>query len=452
MFPEMVRVVDHDIPPEDGDFLLLITFNKGSDAYARNMRKWRIGLLVAVLGCVVVPWAVAATAALGGKPSTRTDRSPAAGVATALSTITGIAISPLLGTGVYGAYSWFTAEEGKRAALPWYGQVAFWLPALLLVGLCAGKDALGATLPPGLKKPLDVLETVENKFSGLVAAGAVVPFTLDTMVKVMFADQGPTGINPALWLSGSGLATLPVATLDFTWLLNILTIPCAVALFAMVWLSSHAINVLILLSPWGAIDAALKIARTALLGLITIGATLNPWLGATLSLVVIVVAYFLAGWSFRLSVFGSVFCWDFITRRREVVSPLEKDHAMFAGPGLPGVPVRTYGRLVLGLAGAVEFVYRPWLCLAPKVVALPVDRRGMAVGTGLFFSDVLGPDGAVWFSLPPRYRGQEENIARVFLLGGGVRPAGLRKAWGVLRELLGGRAPRVEPGGGHVAR
>ena len=58
-------------------------------------------------------------------------------------------------------------------------------------------------------------------------------------------------------------------------------------------------------------------ARTALLGLVTVTATLNPWLGALLSVVVIVVAYLVAGWAFRLTVFGSVFCWDFLSGRRK---------------------------------------------------------------------------------------------------------------------------------------
>src|SRR6185295_4281527 len=108
--------------------------------------------------------------------------SPAAPIATALSTITGIAISPLLGTSGYGAYKWFTAkDDAARAALPWYAQVKFWLPALLLVGVCAAKDTFGAMIPTGLKKPLDVLETVENKISGLVAACAVIPFAIDAM-------------------------------------------------------------------------------------------------------------------------------------------------------------------------------------------------------------------------------------------------------------------------------
>jgi hypothetical protein len=134
-------------------------------------------LIAMVTALIVAPFAYAATTA--GVPA-KGDRSPAAPIATAVSTVTGIAISPLLGTSAYGAYRWATAEgEAERASLPWYAQVKFWLPALLIVGVCAAKDALGAALPPGMKKPLDVLETIENKISGLVAAGAVVPATMD---------------------------------------------------------------------------------------------------------------------------------------------------------------------------------------------------------------------------------------------------------------------------------
>ena len=102
------------------------------------------------------------------------DKSPASPIAHAVSTVTGLAISPLLGTGVYGAYQWYVAKTPEqKAVLPWYAQTTFWLPALLIVGACAVKDSLGAVLPPGMKKPLDVLETIENKATGLVAAGAV---------------------------------------------------------------------------------------------------------------------------------------------------------------------------------------------------------------------------------------------------------------------------------------
>lgn len=368
------------------------------------------------------------------------DRSPVGTIATMLTTITGIAISPLLGTGAYGAYLWMSADNSAaREGLPWFAQLSFWLPALLIVAVCAAKDAFGAVVPPGLKKPLDVLETIENKASGLVAAGAVVPLTMSTFSKMItgsVADGG--GMVP------TGLAMLPLGAIDLSWLLNLLTVPFGVAMFAIVWMASHAINVLILLSPWGAIDAALKSARTGLLGVITLTATMNPWISAGLSIVVLIVAYFVAGWAFRLTVFGTIFSWDFLTLRRLRFRPQPNANRMFAGGNLAGVPARTYGRLVASESGKCEFVFRPWLVLPPKQVTLEADRANLAVGQGLFFSSITHADTETVFLLPPRYRGHEEAIAASYRLGGGVRPAGLRKAWSVMRDLFGGSAARTQ--------
>lgn len=387
---------------------------------------------------VLSPLAWAASAA---KPAaSAADRSPVASLATAVTTVTGIAISPLLGTGVYGAYQWVAAkDDAARAVLPWYAQWSFFGPALLIVGLCAAKDAMGAALPPGFKKPLDVLETIENKASGLVAAGAVVPFTMDALSKMVAG--GHAGLDGSL--APDSLAMIQVAAVDGSSFLNLLTVPFGIAMFALVWMASHAINVLIILSPWGAVDAALKATRTGLLGLLTLSATINPWAGAVLSLLVIVVAWLVAGWAFRLTVFGSVFCWDFLTGRSGRFVLQESGNAMFAGGNFPGVPVRTYGRLMTGTAGESEFVYRPWLCLPERRVGVPVPAAQLAVGRGLFFSTITTEQAGTLFLLPPRYRGHEEALVRSYGLGG-VREAGLRKAWSVLRELFGGGAAKTQ--------
>jgi hypothetical protein len=171
---------------------------------------------------------------------------------------------------------------------------------------------------------------------------------------------------------------------------------------------------------------------------------MNPWLSAALSLVVIVVAYFVAGWAFRLTIFGTIFCWEFVTVKRNRFAPAANENAMFAGPQLFGVPVRTYGRLVKRAEGGVEFVYRPWLVRAPRSLPVPVEARALAVGRGAFFSDIEADDGRTLFSLPPRYRGHEEAVARAYAMGG-VKPAGLRKAWSTLREMLGGRTATALP-------
>ena len=394
-------------------------------------------LLTAIVGAAVAPFAFAASSS-AARPK---DKSPGAPVATAISTVTGIAISPLLGTAGYGAYKWVQADDAARAKLPWYAQPSFWLPALLIVGICAAKDAFGASVPPGWKKPLDVLETIENKFSGLIAAGAVVPFAMDAFSKLLLENDSALA-SPGL--AASGFATIHLAAFDLSWLLNLLTVPFGIAVFVVVWLASHAINVLILLSPWGAIDAVLKSARTALLGLVTLAATINPWWGAMLSLVVIAVSLLIAGWAFRLTVFGMIFCWEFLTRSRNRFTPRPDGNAMFAGANFPGVPVRTYGRLIKRADGELEFAFRPWLRLPERTIKVPIETPSLAVGQGLFFSNVIAADGRTFFLLPPRYRGHEPAVARNYGLGGGVRDAGLRRAWGALREMVGGPATRAE--------
>lgn len=397
-------------------------------------------LLMSFLLAVVAPFALAAaTPAPAAAPvEARKDGSPAAPIAAAISTVTGIAISPLLGTSGYGAYQWFKAkDEAARAALPWFAQVKFWLPAMLLVGVCALKDSFGAIVPTGLKKPLDMLETIENKFSGLVAAGAVVPFAMDTLSGMLFSSAVAPTLVP------TGVAAIHLAAFDLSWLLNLLTVPFGIAVYVVVWLASHAINVLIILSPWGAIDAGLKAARTALLGLITISATMNPWISAILSLVVVVFAYFIAGWAFRLTIFGAVFCWEFVTRRRKRFTPAENNNAMFAGADFRAVPIRTYGNLVKKPDGGFDFNYRPWLFLAPRTAAVPEQAASLAVGTGAIFSDIVDAEDRTLFTLPPRYHGHEEALARFYGMAG-IRPIGLHKAWSELRDMLGGRAVKDE--------
>jgi hypothetical protein len=395
-------------------------------------------VLIAVLVTVIVSPLLAATT---DTPPPTSDRSPAAGILATVTSLTGIAISPLLGTGGLGFYQWYKADTPEeKARLPWFAKPAFFVSAFLLVGLCAAKDAFGALVPPGFKKPLDVLETVENKVSGLVAAGAVVPITINAVNSWMFGGQDATAVAA---ISGSGLAMMPWGAADLSWLLNILTVPFGLAMFAVVWMASHAINVLILLSPWGAIDAALKAARTSVLGALTVTATLDPKIGAILSIVVILLAWLISGWAFRLMVFGTVFCWDFFTLRKRRFKPEPASNRLFSGARVKGVPVRTYGRLVNEPEnGRLVFVYKPWLVLPERsVVVTPTDEP--CIGKGLFFSTIREGSFTL-FLLPPRYRGHEETIATIYGFAGGVKDAGLMKAWSAMRELFGGAATRTQ--------
>lgn len=389
--------------------------------------------LVSCIFLVIVLAGFSAAATDGASP--RVDNQPESvrvvAAASALATITGIAISPLLGMGVYGAYHYVQADEVARLSLPWFAAPGFFIPALIIAGICAAKDTLGITFPPGLKKPLDVLEVIENKLSGLIAAGAVIPITMSTLGKVLVG----TGTASSASILPNGLATITLGAIDGPGSISLITVLGGLIVFSFVWMASHAINVLVLLSPWGAVDAALKLARTGLLALVAVTAQLDPRMAGVVCLGILVIAYLCSGWAFRLTVFGSVFCWDFFRRRGDDFTVSADGYQVFSSAVLTErkIPIRTYGRLEKGEGGRHFFRYRPWLFLPKRKVEV-LDAK-LTIGRGVFFSTVLA-EGRSLFILPPRYLGQEEKVADVYGFAG-VEDVGLRKIWSWFKDAAG---------------
>ena len=269
-------------------------------------------------------------------------------------------------------------------------------------------------------------DALEHKISGLVATGAFVPLVIAVF---------PTAETEAAVPGANGF----LAAIDLSWLGNGILVPLAMIAFFLVFLASNAINILILLSPFAVVDTALKGFR--LLVLLTIPATAfaNPWLGAGWALVIILIAYFIAGWSFRLSHFGLVFIWDIVTLRSGRFVPDKSGNRMMLARQINRVPARTYGTLRRDEQGRLLLQYRPWLVLPQRTLTLPEGQY--FIGKGLFYSQIMrtedrGPTAVLL--LPPRYRGHEEALISIYSLTG-VREAGLLAAFRWLKEALGFR-------------
>ena len=369
--------------------------------------------------------------------------SPERGLAAAqsLSTITGVAISPMLGVGAVGAWDWWRTPAERRHRLHWYAHPAFWIPALLLVLLVAVKDIAGTALPVTLKRPFDIAEAIENKISGLVAAGAFVPLVATVFTVVVPSSDGAAGQREVM---AAGFVPSFLATGTIEWLGNLVTIPLAIFVFALVWLVSHTINLLILISPWGALDAALKAFRLSVLAALTGTSLANPYVGAVFSAVLIIICWLISGWSFRLLVFGSMLSWDLLSGRRFRFKPTAAQAKMFLARKQDGVPVRTYGKLFApDAAGNRVFDYRPWLVLPPRKLILPPGDY--AVGRGILYPEVFLLEAKTdrtrtTLLLPPRYRGHEEELAAVCGFKE-VRDVGMLRGikggWRWFKELLG---------------
>ena len=400
----------------------------------RLLSPWRVlPLLVALL---LPPAATAATkpaAADSSQAKFVTETSPGLRAAQTLSEVTGIAISPLLGVGGIGAVKYLRASGAERARLSWYAQPWFWGPALLIVGLCLLKDSAGTVLPTSLKKPLDVLELFENKVSALVATGAVVPLVMEVF----------QAVRPEAALHAPGFSALPFAAVDVSWLGNLLLVPVALLAYGVVWVVSHSIHVLILISPFSTVDAALKAFRAALLASVVGLHWVNDYAGAIWAGIIVLLCLPLAGWALRLAVFGHLFAWDLLTFRRKRFKPEASAPAgqggqwAFSARDWRALPARTYGRVARNAAGELVFHYRPLLVLPPKSATLPAGRY--AIGRGMFHPELLRVEGdseSGCLNFPPRYKGHEEALAQI-CGAAEVRDVGLLAAWSWIKRAFG---------------
>jgi hypothetical protein len=357
---------------------------------------------------------------------------PGIALAEGISEITGVAISPLLGVSAVGAWQYYRTPGNFRDRLPWYCHPAVWGVGFGLLVLCFLKDTLGTATPTLLKKPLDLVELFENKFSALITSAAVVPIIASQMAQA-FSDRphGSSFVAP-----DAGFASaLPVA-LGFVDP-RLFFIPLSLLAFFAVWVTSHAVNVLIVLSPFGLLDALLKLMKTSVLATVAASTLLNPFVGAAISLLIIFIALWLAPGAIRFAVFGTLIASDLLLPwRAKSRIDLAEPH-VFTARRLGGVPARTFGRIVR-LPDAFAFSYRPWGVLPRQTVALPSES--ITIDRGILFPTLMQPCGPQSRLTPildylPRYRGSEDRIAEQ-LRATAVRPHAFARGFGAVKTWL----------------
>ena len=351
---------------------------------------------------------------------------PAAELSSAITQITGIAISPLLGIGAVGAVKYIRADAAQRPKLPWFAQPWFFAPALLLVGICFLKDSAGIAIPTALKKPLDLAEVFENKLSGLIATGAIVPIAFSAF--------------HSLDKSTSSLADAGFAAIDLSPLYNTLMVPVALAAYAVVWLVSHTTHILVLISPFSVVDTALKAFRSAVLGSVVASHWMSDSLGLAWAAVIILVCALLSGWAFRLLIYGNTLAWDLVTfrsRRFKITSPA---NTAFLAQKWQGIPIRTKGTLERQTDGSLLFRFRPWLMLPERTQILPASR--CAIGRGLLHPSLIVLESSGdrdLFNFPPRCSSHEAELVSQYGATE-VRDTGVRAAWAWLKSCFSGSA------------
>jgi len=404
-----------------------------------------MGLRPLLLPAVLLAMPVLSIAADTGNPPPAPagqEALPGVKMAEAVSATTGVAISPLLGVSAVGAWRYWQTPPEARGHVPWFAHPWFWGPALFVVLLLAAKEPL-LYFFPGAKKPLDLLEVVENKASALLAAPVVLQMAIAVFQSAAEAGRATTpvvtaGFDPGVWL---GAAAAGVGLL---------------LIFGCVWLVAHTVNILILLSPSATLDMILRGGRTMVLVAVGLSSCLNVWFGLAVSLLVLLVAVRCFGWAWRLTIYGTTVAVDWLGFRREPPLDPARGVRAFTARAAGGLPVRSRGVLRMAVTGEPEFRGRalPWL---PAHV-VPVQAAGAVVARSFpgVHVRVSGGNRTVRaFVLPPRFRGQEEALGRAFGIEVDLEnpiARSLRAAWSWLTETVAATAnTRVLDDGGGVS-
>jgi hypothetical protein len=403
-----------------------------SDLYAGP--RCRNAPLIAVLALILAP--VELSARINGQPDDAFHRGER--ISNAIATITGTAISPLLGVCVLGAYQYLATPEPARASLPFYAAPAFWITIAVLIGLVLVKDTVGSSVP-WLKKPLDAVGV-------LIVNKAALLFAVIPVVWHETAGWRATSGPLAAWVPSFYTIWPNAPAAIAAHIPAALSVVIGMAVAFVVWLAGHALAGLALLSPIPFLDLFLKGIRVATFMIIAVLTAINAKAGLIFSLIVIGICLICFWWALRLAIFGTVFAWDLLRTilfRRRSDPGADREILAFTGYRLGGMRKRSFGALRLGADGGLEFVHRP-LGIGFSTLVRFDHADNYEIGRGLFFSNVLEPtkNGRRYrflFRLLPRYAGHEEEIRRILGLRA-VRdlrvPSELRAAWNWLSGIV----------------
>lgn len=336
---------------------------------------------------------------------------PGVKLAEGVSQLTGVAISPLLGISVVGAWNYYRTDEASREKLPWICHPAAWLTGLGVLLICFFKDSFGNLLPAFAKKPLDLIELFEDKLSAIVASVGFIPFLLQqySSNQLSTSSEMTSKASPEVQLAAATPSFL--AVVDAVWIL----LPLAFTGFLVVWIVSHAITVLATLSPSRIFSAILKLSRLALLGLIGVLYLISPVVAAFLAIIVIAVCCYLAPRAFRFSVFGTVVSTDFLHSLiwKKPFNP-GKLRCFLARRGNESMKVRSFGRLSISGERVAFHRRRFFVGSEQKLLLPPTEELIITKGFPFPVIQMRSSADAPWVTiihLLPRFRHSLDDLS-----------------------------------------
>ena len=325
---------------------------------------------------------------------------------------TGLALNPLLCMSALGAYTWYATEKSQRPQLPWHNSPRFWGPLGLLLLLILIKDSSKAIIPKVLIAPLDAVEMLlEKKATALLA----LPMLFSAVQSGEFAGTKQVSLYLETILLPQALAgpVSPMGLQAGSGLLTDIAAFCLLAtLFVVVWILSHAFNMLILLCPFGFFDTILATTRNTLAAAVM--GLANTFFGCVLSLAVIGTAIWLFPRALRLVIFGTVISYDLVVYRlfRKKISLPDEIEVVrgFTCCSLGAVPARTYGS-ISQKQGQLVFSCKPGIFKKRQRVLTGISSSSCELVPGIL-SPVVQRDDVHVFRIRPAYHDHVEQVGQ----------------------------------------
>jgi hypothetical protein len=344
-------------------------------------------------------------------------------IADEISTLTGCAISPILGISVLGAYTYYTTPVEERNNVPWHAAPQFWAPLLVILFGIILKDSSKVAIPKIILVPLDAMETLLEKNTSAVLA--LIVLLTSIVGGVMDQTQLPGHAGGGLFSSAAHAAggTASRSLAGAAGMIEpAIVAMLVIAVFIVVWVVSQAFNFLILLSPFSSIDLLLTLSKNCIVVLLLSAYLIHPFAGLLFSLCIILLSVFLFSRSLRFVVFGTLMAIDLLRKKSGSLEIDTDTVKVFAGAGLAGVPPMSYG--VLGNVNrTLQFTYRPWFILPVRTCHVREPPEAHHVGKGTL-SPVIVREGkkpgqyTTLCRLRPRYASREHAIAQILGLAG----------------------------------
>jgi len=313
--------------------------------------------------------------------------------------LSGIALEPTLVVGAMGAYKYLTSSKETKELLPWYCMPWFWIVCLILYLVLHSPTALSAiNLPSQISS---ALKACDKQIGLLVTSPVVVDQVMD-VAGTLSAEVAFSGAQPSAYLSASIIPLELLSGLPTVfWFIAI--VPMLFFVFFSMWLLNFVFDMLVFLSPFGFVDAALEFFRIAFYAILLAVAIFIPQLVFVLIIPIAVISVIMFGWSIRRCVMGFVFFKDFINRKKES-SINEKGIVAFAGQSL-GFPNKCCVKIIKKDENLQLSYKRLFLFKKTKTI----DNPELTLKRGVLYSGLYN-NGTFICTLPLRYQKIMEKV------------------------------------------